>query len=428
MSLSVRMPRILISGAGIAGPVLAWWLSRAGWSCTIVERDATPRLTGQQIDVRGAGLTIIQRMGLEDAIRRTTVKEKGLRFVDASGKNRASFPAAAEGGSSKGFTSEIEILRGELAAVLMKAAEEETNVQIVYGDKIVGLQESTNGVDVTFKTGAAWGGDTTQTFDVVVAADGMHSSTRKLMFPKLDRLPFKSLDQYMAYFTIPMDATTDSDMWASWLNAPGGLCVLLRPDVDRNRAGACIAACSNADARGLFSKYFALPPDEQKRAWKSLFAEAAKESPLVARVISGMDTSKAHDFYMQEIAQVKCDAWTRGRMALLGDAAACPSPITGMGTTVAIEGAYHLALELVKRPKDHAAGLRAYEAVMRPIVKKAQSLPPGAPQLANPQTRWGIIVLYSLASFVSRSGILNWFGGGAAPEVAVPEWPASTST
>jgi 2-polyprenyl-6-methoxyphenol hydroxylase-like FAD-dependent oxidoreductase len=419
------MPTVLISGAGICGPVLAWWLSRAGWTCTIVERDATPRLTGQQIDIRGAGITIIQKMGIEGHIKAACVQEKGTTFVDESGWLRASFPAGE--GITDGITAEIEILRGELANVIMKAVEDNPGIKFVYGDRIVGLEDKEDRVDVTFRTGAAWGGNAIQSFDVVVAADGMHSSTRKLMFPELNKSPLYPLHSWIMFMTIPMDLDVDADMWATCTNSPGGRLALIRPDTARNRTGAYLGVCSSPDADRILANYHtALSVDEQKRAWKALFANSAKKNAIAARIIAGMDAPCASDFYMQDIAQVKIPAWTRGRMALLGDAAACPSPISGMGTTVAIVGAYFLSLELAKNPKNPAAALRAYETAMRPVVTKAQKLPPGAPQILNPQTQLGIIVLYAVLKFVSWTGILSWFEGSEASRTPVPEWPESS--
>lgn len=83
---------VLISGAGIAGPVCAYFLSKAGIRTTIIERAPELRKAGQQIDIRGAGLEAIKRMGVDEAIRSKTTKEAGLEFVDANGKACASFP------------------------------------------------------------------------------------------------------------------------------------------------------------------------------------------------------------------------------------------------------------------------------------------------------------------------------------------------
>jgi 2-polyprenyl-6-methoxyphenol hydroxylase-like FAD-dependent oxidoreductase len=146
-----------------------------------------------------------------------------------------------------------------------------------------------------------------------------------------------------------------------------------------------------------------------------MFEDAGWQSQ---RVLDGMD--KAGDFYMQEIAQVKMKHWSKGRVALVGDAGYCPSPISGMGTSLAIIGAYILAGELAVCKKDWGEGLKGYEEKMRPFVTGAQKLPLGAPAILNPQTAWGIWILNSIVGFVSWSGLANGISA-VAGKLAGPE-------
>ena len=151
-----------------------------------------------------------------------------------------------------------------------------------------------------------------------------------------------------------------------------------------------------------------------------LFADAGWEA---SRVLAGMDT--ADDFYMQSNAQVKLDSWSRGRMGVIGDAAYCPSPISGMGTSVAVVGAYVLAGEISKYGPSYRKAFEGYESIMRPFVDKAQKLPPGAPAIANPETAWGISVLNGVLGFVSWSGLpglLGRFEGPSADGFTLPEY------
>ena len=151
-----------------------------------------------------------------------------------------------------------------------------------------------------------------------------------------------------------------------------------------------------------------------------LFADAGWETP---RLLAGMDDSD--DFYMQSVAQVKLESWSKGRMGLVGDAAYCPSPISGMGTTVAFVGAYVLAGEIAKCGADYKKAFEGYESLMRPFVVKAQKLPPGAPGIANPETAWGIKVFNGVLGFVSwsgLSGLLGGFGGPKADGIVLPEY------
>lgn len=158
----------------------------------------------------------------------------------------------------------------------------------------------------------------------------------------------------------------------------------------------------------------------------NLFSDTGWEA---TRVLAGMDA--ADDFYMQEVAQVKMeDSWSRGRMAVLGDAAYCPSPISGMGTTVAIVGAYILAGEIARSPINPQEAFASYERHMRPFVMKAQKLIPGAPHLANPETAWGIWIMNSILGFVSWTGLTTILGRYAGPPVdaiVLPEYELSAS-
>lgn len=389
---------ILITGGGIAGPVLAYWLNRAGYKCTIVERASIPRKTGQQVDIRGASREIVRRMGLEEAINARTVKEEGFAIVDSSGKHLLEFPVT-EGAAS--FTSEIEILRGELASVFFDATKDD--VEYIWGDYVTGLTEQDDGVVVQFSKVAE------RKFDLVVVADGMNSKTRKLVFDDEDAL--YHLGQYMAFFTIPM-AENDTS-FATWYNAPGGRLIMVRPDKERNRTGAYFGICGNDTPKD----YLKLTVPEQMKMWEELFKDAGGDAE---RLIKGMYT--CDDFYMQQIAQVRMPQWSKGRVALVGDAGYCPSPISGLGTSCAIEGAYILAGELIKRG-DYKAAFAGYEKAMRPIINKAQRLVPGGPSLANPQTSWGISILNGIVGFIAWSGLATWFQARSTSEIVdLPEY------
>lgn len=350
-------------------------------------------------------------MGVEEIIRSKTTKEEGLAFVDSNGKRIAEFPVDHESGAS--FTCDIEILRGELNQIFYdKSLEEKGMVEYVFGDHMTDLEHKDNGkVLVTFAKGEM------REFDIVVGADGMGSKVRRLAFPNEDSL--KGLGQYMAFFTIPYRESDGS--FGTWYNAPGGRCIFLRPDgTGATRTYLSIMSSSPAG-------YYKLSIQEQKKMMRELFTDAGWEA---ARVLEGMDT--ADDFYMQEIAQVKMSSWSSGHITLLGDAGYCPSPISGMGTSLAIIGAYVLAGEIAEqfnRQKDgHASlekALEGYEKQMRPYVTKAQSLPPGAPAIVNPQTWWGIKILNTIVGFVGWSGIATLVGkwsGLPAEDKSLPEY------
>src|SRR3954452_25055477 len=163
---------VLISGAGIAGPALASWLTRRGFAVTVVERAPSPRSGGQAVDLRGAARTVAERMGVLDDVRALGVDQRGIAWVRGDGSIAARMAADAFGG--EGIVSEIEVLRGDLAAVLHDATRADT--EYVFGDSTTALDEDADGVTVTFERSAQ------RRFDLVVGADGSHSAVRALAF------------------------------------------------------------------------------------------------------------------------------------------------------------------------------------------------------------------------------------------------------
>ena len=360
---------ILVTGASVAGPTLAYWLARQGMAVTVVERAPEFRDGGQTIDVRGAGKVVAQRMGLESAIRARSTHEDGIRFVDEQDRTRAEIGIGAFDGN--GPVAELEILRGELARLLIEHGR--STVEYRFGDSIAALEDLPHGVKVRF----AQGGE--EMFDLVIAAEGVGSPTRKLVFG--DEVRRRSFDLYTAYFTIPRAPGDGRQM--RWFNAPGGLSVCVRPDnLGTSRALLSFQAAANG--------YEKLPPARQKTLLKEKFAGLKWETP---RILAALDD--APDLYLDQISQVKMARWSKGRIALVGDAAYCASPISGMGTSLGMCGAYVLAGEL-GRHDDHAQAFAAYETIMRPYVDQAQDVPLFAPRLASPHSRAGIALGHAL--------------------------------
>ncbi|MGI4895434.1 MAG: FAD-dependent monooxygenase [Janthinobacterium lividum] len=383
-------PRVLITGASIAGPALAYWLHRYGWQPVLLERAPALRMGGQNIDVRGAGREVARRMGIEDAIRAAGTGELGTRFVGADGASIARFPAGTS--DSAGATAELEILRGDLAQLLVGCTAD--LVEHRFGDWVTGLHDhgdvdpfisrstapdtapdttpvGAGGVSVSFAHAAD------ERFDLVIAADGIGSSTRGLVFG--DEVEIRSLGMETAWATIARTAADDD--WWRWYSAPGGRTINLRPDAvgtiraSLSHPGQRTRGAADAGHRTL---------DEERALLRARFADAGWEA---SRVLDGFDA--ADDLYVQSIGQVRAPRWSQGRVALVGDAAYCASPVSGMGTSLALVGAYVLAGELAAHV-DHRDAFRGYERIMRPYVDQAQKLPPGVPRIANPRSRAGV--------------------------------------
>ncbi|MBF4567902.1 FAD-dependent monooxygenase [Plantibacter sp. VKM Ac-2880] len=364
----MTVPRVLISGASIAGPSLAFWLNRYGWDTTVIERAPAFRDGGQNIDVRGAAREVLRRARLEDAAKEATTGERGTRFVGDAGETIAEFPVS-ESSETDGATAEVEILRGDLARIFVDATEGATTYR--YGDHITGLDDDGERVRVSFAHGDE------EDFDLVVAADGVRSSTREVAFP--GEAVIRSLGLEMTYLTIPRD---DADVpWWQWYSGIGGRSVTLRPD-RHGTTRAVLTEVTSDRGDGVMPARRDL--EAQRRHLRNRFAGLPWQAN---RVLDALD--HADDVYYESIGQVRTPRWASGRVALLGDAAWCASPVSGMGTSLSIVGAYVLAGELAAHVH-HRDAFRGYERIMRPYVEQAQTLPPGTPQLANPTSKAGV--------------------------------------
>ena len=376
--------RILICGASVAGPTLAYFLAQSGAKVTVVERSPSLRKEGQNIDIRGAGINVIRLMNVEDAIRANTTGEVGLRFVDADNKIQAELPA--EPGNERSPTSEIEILRGQLAQTLYEKSKEK-DIEYMFGDYVTAIDQKGERAHVSFAKSTE-----TKEFDLVIAADGQTSRTRSVTFGEEAKDCIDSLGQYMMYFSMSQ-ADTDSE-WARWYNASGRRCILIRPD----NTGTTRAVLAVVGEEDKMEHALAGTVDEQKAVWREIFADAGWEAE---RVLKELDT--AEDCYMHRVAQVKMPSWSKGRVVLAGDAGYCPSPISGMGTTCALAGSYILAGEIAKHGHNVEAALQEYERKLRPLIDNAQKLPPGGPKLLNPETNFGITILNSTLGFMTAT-------------------------
>ena len=348
---------VLISGASVAGPALAFWLGRYGFHPTIVERAPAMRPGGYAVDFRGASVRVLERMGLLSEVQRRQTRIGAITIVDRNNKKVASMP--------DGFTSgELEILRGDLAGIFHEATRETT--EYIFDDSIASMKESEAGIDVVFERGGQ------RRFDLVVGADGLHSKVRSLAFGEEANF-VRYLGYYVSIFTIP-----------NYLN-------LDQRGLYYGTLGKKVGIFSGGDQReAKASFFFATEPleydrrnmDQQKRALRDHFQQEGWEVP---RLLQIMET--APDFYFDSISQVKMNRWSAGRSVLLGDAAYCASPLSGMGTGMAVVGAYVLAGELAEANGDYALAFERYENLMRDFVKKCQGIADGGTDWFVPRTR-----------------------------------------
>jgi 2-polyprenyl-6-methoxyphenol hydroxylase-like FAD-dependent oxidoreductase len=382
-TLSVMtQPTVLISGAGVAGSALAHWLSGNGYRVVIVELAPGIRPGGQTVDLRGAGRGVVERMGLLDQMVDRSLPQRGIAWVRADGGRRAEMPVEAFDGN--GVVSKLEILRGDLVDVLYQATKE--TVEYRFDSRIEELAQLDDGVEATLSDG------TTVHADLVVGADGPHSAVRRLVFGPEEQF-IKPLGGYNAWFTAPDTAGLDG--WYLMYQAPGGLNASLRPSHDPAIAKAGLAFRSEPltyDRRDL---------DAQRQLLVDRFAGAGWHSDaLLAAAL------EADDFYFDAFAQVHMESWSRGRVTLCGDAGYCASPLSGMGTSLALVGTYLLAGELGPAPDGlssaHLAGaLASYDRLMRPYVDRCQDLPSGVDGFA-PKSKVDIVITAQVMKWMQR--------------------------
>ncbi len=364
-----KKPRVLVTGASVAGPTLAWALSQAGFDVVLLERSAEQRSTGQNIDIRGIGRQVIRRMGVEKAVLAQRTGERGTRYVHESGAPYAVFPQVD---GEDGPTAEIEILRGALAGILVENVP--SSVERRYGDYIERLDQDHFGVSVTFASGAE------ENFDLVLVAEGRSSRTRRIAFAQETTL--KDFGVTITYGTLDR-RDDDHDHW-DWFTAGRGRVASIRPD----NVGTMRASLSfESEPMGFES----LSVDAQLTVLRARFAGAGWQSD---RILDGF-SARTDEFYVQRMEQVIMSRWSKGRVALIGDAAWGSGP-TGMGTTLALVGAYLLAGELSKElergstPFDPTRAFATYERLMRRYADSAQGLPRGGARLLHPRSGSGV--------------------------------------
>ncbi|MFF5034908.1 FAD-dependent monooxygenase [Nocardia salmonicida] len=365
--MSITSPlHVLVSGGGIAGNAVALQLLRNGIRATVVERAAAPRPGGQAVDLRGPSKEAAQRMGLMAGIAEYQLDERGMSYIDGDGKIYARM--AMEDFDGQGAVAEIEITRGDLNQVLLDALATADNGRLDYryGEWIDKIVQDDAGVDVTFASGA------TERFDLVIGADGIHSATRRLVFGPEEKFS-TNLGGYGAFFTMPKPADVEPG-WFSMRLVPGAM-LGIRPDGDPATAKAIITMRTEVDP--------ALRRDIN--AQRALIAETIGDAGWHApAVLAAMESTP--DFYFDEIARVDVPELSIGRVTLIGDAGYCGSPLSGMGTAMAIVGAYVLAAEIAATPDDLAGAQQRYQDKITPFLDKAKEIPGGGMAMMIPKS------------------------------------------
>ena len=343
------MTSVLISGASIAGMTLAYWLRRHNITVVIVETAPHLRLGGQAIDVRGTAMTVLRKMGLESAANEKQTTMQGMSMVDGHGNEqwRSEEMTLSAG---RVDSDDLELLREDLVQIIYSATE---GVEYRFDDSIIAVEPDETGVSVQFERSES------RQFDLVVGADGLHSVTRDLVFGPEEAF-ITHLGTYLSIFSC--DNFLGLHDWQTWFN-------------EGNVGGAVFAVRNNTELRVNLG-FMAEPFDfnhQDTPAHKQMLEE--KFTGLGWKVPQLLDRMRrSDDFYFDSMAQIHMPSWTQGRVALIGDAAHCASPLSGQGSSIAMVGAFVLASELHRADGDHQGAFERYEKRMRPFAESNQAL------------------------------------------------------
>jgi 2-polyprenyl-6-methoxyphenol hydroxylase-like FAD-dependent oxidoreductase len=364
---------VLVVGAGVAGPTVAFWLARHGMRPVVVEKAANLRSSGNPIDVKGPAVRVAEKMGVLERLRAAATAVTGVTMLDLDGRPLTRLPTVTE------RSQDVEITRADLATIMFEAAAD--SAEYLFGDTVVALSQDPAGVDVTFAHAAP------RRFDLVIGADGIHSTVRRLAFGPEEQF---ARDLGINLATVPLPAEmidAPNDMVVH--NAPGRL-VVLHPGK------------AEALAMFVFRGPAVAARDRRDRAAQTRLVTDGYRG-LGWRVPELVDALKRHpDPYFDRLSRIQIDSWSRGRVALLGDAASSVA-IFGDGSTLAVAGAHTLAEALGANPHDHARAFREYETRHRRLVNpKQRQIKPLAAALI-PRTGRGLAARNCTARALART-------------------------
>jgi 2-polyprenyl-6-methoxyphenol hydroxylase-like FAD-dependent oxidoreductase len=390
---------VLISGVGIAGPTLAYWLKRYDFEPTLVERAPSLRTSGYAIDFWGLGYDIAEKMGLTPEIIHEGYHMQEVRIVDKRGKRVAGFGTQVFDKLTGGRF--ITIGRSDLSRLIFN--EVDKKCEVIFGDSIRELHEEKDGVQVAFEHGGE------EQFDLVIGADGLHSIVRKLVFGDQEQYE-KYLGYVVAAFEVSGYQPRDEKVYVIY-NQAGTEAGRLALRNDRTLFLLILTSNldSNAYPRGI---------DAQKALLREAFGNSNWKLPQILEALNA-----ATALYFDRVSQIRMDDWTRGRVALVGDAAYCVSLVAGQGSALAMTGAYVLAGELAKAQGDYQAAFHRYEEFLRPfIIRKQKAAAKFAASFA-PKSRFGLIVRNLVMNSFVVPGVAKYsIGRDISDQLKLPEY------
>jgi 2-polyprenyl-6-methoxyphenol hydroxylase-like FAD-dependent oxidoreductase len=388
-----RNVRIAISGAGVAGAALAYWLHRTGHTPTLIEQAPEFRTGGYMIDFWGVGYQVAKRMGIEDAIRAAGYQIEWLRSVGSRGQVKADLDVDVfRRLIGEDFTS---LPRGDLAGAIYTTIQDK--VETIFGASIVTVDEHGDGVRLTFENSAP------RDFDLLVGADGLHSNVRGLVFG-----PERDFERYLgckvAACVVDGYRPRDELVYVTY-GAPGRQ----------------LARCALRDDRTMFLFIFRAEHDiidaSPKDQLRNEFSDIGWECRDFLAALDDVD-----DLYFDVVSQIRMDSWSQGRVLLIGDAAGCISLLGGEGTGLAITEAYVLAGELARAGADYRRAFEGYQALVRPFIKNKQASAVRYIPFFATQTRLGLCVRNVALRMANFVPLATLFAGSVRDEFTLPDY------
>lgn len=377
--------KILIAGAGIAGPTLAYWLLRAGHEPTLVERAPWLRRGGYVVDFWGAGFEVAEKMGIVPELMRAGHRIGEVRQVDRNGRRIISFdPEIFVRGAGGRYVS---IARGDLAATLHESLG--GRVETIFGDSVSKLVDGGEGVHVTFESGA------TRDFDLVVGADGLHSQIRRLVFGPQEQFE-KDLGIKVAAFEVAGYRPRD-ELAAVMYTEVGYQITRLATRDDTTIFLVTVADGGGSRPQGVKA---------QQQFLRDRLAGGVWETPAILESMSA-----ARSFYFDRVSQIRMPSWTRDRVVLLGDAAACVSLLAGQGSALAMVEAYVLASELGRCAGNYVAAFQEYEQRLAPFLASKQRAAVGFAGLFAPRTKFQLFLRNTAMMLATLPGVARFAAG-----------------
>ena len=389
--------KILISGAGIAGPTLAYWLKHYGMTPVLLEHAPKPRSGGYVIDFWGLGYDIAEKMGLSAELSAIGYRVQELRIVDRNGVRSAGFGTRVFAELTGGRY--ISIRRSDLSRLIFDKVR--GTCETIFGDSIAGLEEHADGVDVALEHGG------NRCFDLVVGADGLHSNVRRLAFGPQERY-----ETHLGYTVAAFEV-------AGYRPRDEGIYVM------HSVPGRQVARFALHQDRTLFLFIFTgesdIAPDiaAQKAILKARFGDIGWECPQILAALEACD-----ELYFDRVSQIRLDRWSRGRVVLVGDAASCISLVGGQGSAIAMTQAYVLAGELAAAHGQYHAAFERYETLLRPYLAIKQKAATRFAGAFAPRTAFGIWLRNAVIKAFAIPALARLsFGRDLADQLTLPSYP-----